>query len=302
MAKINFTCTQCGRSMNLPAQYAGRLATCPQCGRTSAVPFPSAPHRPVEPLVPAQEVDSDATPSTVVRLLPALAYPFRWGGFVILLILTAGLLLLCLSIYLCGFHWSSFRRTAGIYSLEIFTAGYLCTYAVTIIKACANGEDQLPYWPDIEEYNGGIYGALFLVVAAVVLSWGPLIAYQAINLTAFAEFSLQPRDFLAHLLAAWVLFYFPMSLLAIALFESIEAVNPLLVISSIRKIPLPYLQVCSFFFLVFYLNSVLAQYLSPLGIPGLIIRVLLSVYLVIVALRILGLTYLDNARKLNWEV
>ena len=227
MAKINFTCTQCGRILNLPAEYAGRLVKCPHCGHSSAVPFPSTRRTRQQPAVPTQDVDAEVVSTTSASLWPALGYPFRRGGFVIVLILTAGLLLARAFIYLSSFSHSSFRHVAGTYTLDIFAVGYLCLYAITILKSCANGQDDLPYWPDIEEYSGGIYRALFLVTAAVVFSWGPLIAYQAINLTDLAEFTLHPRDPIAHLLAVWALFYFPMNLLAIALFDSAEAVKTL---------------------------------------------------------------------------
>jgi predicted RNA-binding Zn-ribbon protein involved in translation (DUF1610 family) len=207
MAKINFTCTQCGRILNLPAEYAGRLVKCPHCGHSSAVPFPSTRRTRQQPTVPTQDVDAEVVSTTSASLWPALGYPFRRGGFVIVLILAAGLLLARAFIYLSSFSYSSFRHVAGTYTLDIFAVGYLCLYAITILKSCANGQDDLPY-----------------------------------------------------------------------------------------------LQVCSFFFLLFYLNAVLPQYLSSLGVPGLIIRLLLSVYLAIVALRILGLTYLRNARQLNWDV
>ncbi|MBL7152812.1 MAG: hypothetical protein ISS79_03785 [Phycisphaerae bacterium] len=104
----------------------------------------------------------------------------------------------------------------------------------------------------------------------------------------------------------WVLygcgaFFFPMGLLAVVMFDSIRAVNPLLIIGSIF----------STFFQ--YIGLVLFYYIPVLAIPAIIyffghnffvghLAKLVGVYLGMVTAHLLGRFFFRYEEKLNWEV
>ena len=96
---------------------------------------------------------------------------------------------------------------------------------------------------------------------------------------------------------------FPMAFLAVSMFDSVAAVNPLLVIPSILRIPLQYLLT------VLLLGGVLAlrwageaflENLLPIPILAGIVLGFAGLYLLTVEMRILGLLYLANKDRLGW--
>jgi hypothetical protein len=117
-----------------------------------------------------------------------------------------------------------------------------------------------------------------------------------------------PRDhpWAGPALAAAILYgcvCFPMALLAVSVFDSVAAVNPLLVIPSILRIPLQYLLT------VLLLGGVLAlrwtgeaflENLLPIPILVRIVFGFAGLYLLTVEMRILGLLYLANKDRLGW--
>ena len=100
--------------------------------------------------------------------------------------------------------------------------------------------------------------------------------------------------------AVWALFYFPMGLLALALFDSVAALNPVVIVKAIVRIPFRYLLACLLFFLVYYVNASFGGYLAEITFVGMVIQTFFSLYTMMVAMRILGLIYYANAKKIGW--
>ncbi len=96
--------------------------------------------------------------------------------------------------------------------------------------------------------------------------------------------------------------YFPMAFLAVAMFDSVAAVNPLLVIPSILKVPLEYLLTLLLFGSAFAVrwagNQVLPQ-VMPRLLAG-VVSGFIGLYLLTVQVRILGLLYRSRRSALGW--
>ncbi len=95
-----------------------------------------------------------------------------------------------------------------------------------------------------------------------------------------------------------------MAFLAVAMFDSLAAVNPLLIIPSILKIPKEYAMAMGLFLVIMLLRwlsqSVLPQWL---GIPYILPAILgnfVGLYLFAVEARLLGLLYFAKKAELGW--
>ena len=97
--------------------------------------------------------------------------------------------------------------------------------------------------------------------------------------------------------------YFPMAVLAVAMSDSVLAVNPLVVVPAILKVPLEYLVV-----LMVAGTAVAARLAGTLVLPAILpvmvvpglIGTFLALYLATVLMRLLGLMYCANRDKLGW--
>lgn len=90
---------------------------------------------------------------------------------------------------------------------------------------------------------------------------------------------------------------FPMAFLAVTMFDTLGALNPLLIVPSILKVPLAYLVTLAMFGAIFVANWAAFTLLSmvlPIPIVPEIIGSFADLYLTAVEMRILGLLYLSQ--------
>jgi hypothetical protein len=144
----------------------------------------------------------------------------------------------------------------------------------------------------------------------VVLSFGLPIALAIANV-----FDSEIPWIAIILLAMLGCLYFPMCFLAVAMKDTVAAANPLFVIPSILKVPLEYIAAVIVFMSVLgirLLGSVLSEgaevvsestrdmtmLFVSFGVR--IIWIFLSVYLLSVGSRVLGLLYLTKKNTLRW--
>lgn len=104
----------------------------------------------------------------------------------------------------------------------------------------------------------------------------------------------------------WVLygaggFLFPMALLAVILFESLRALNPILLLGSVFSTLVPYCALAAFCY-VFYLLPplVIRCLLGDLWILGYLL-LFLTFYLALVLAHVVGRFYWRNQERLNWD-
>ncbi len=289
MGEVRFCCEGCGASLVVGQEYAGRQAKCPKCGQSSAVPAETPKAVESGPVVAEDVSASQGKELFGLKLAGAFGYPFKGSGIVLLIVATG-----CLAVleFLSGLPF--------VWLLQVFFGGYLCAYYINVIGSSAGGEEELPDWPDFTNLWDDILRPILLFAAAFLVSLAPLIIYVQRNLWALLHGEQELPQSVVYFSMAWFLAYLPMSLLAVALFDSLKALNPITIIGAIVKIPLRYLQACVLFFLVYYVNTSLAEYLDAIAVVGLVIRVFFSLYMTMVGMRILGLIYHANAKKLGW--
>lgn len=192
---------------------------------------------------------------------------------------------------------------AGI-TLEICAGGYLFTFLQAIIHSTAAEDREMPDLPGMTNFSDDILLPFFRLLGLFLACFG-----IAIPLAIWAG----PIPALAGGVFGGL--YFPMAFLAVAILDSIGAVNPLVVIPSIFKVPIEY------FVTVLLLGFVYA--LGPFGdfvlgaaFPrGLLSHSMgetlaylaasafwgfMSFYFMIVTVHILGLLYVSKKEKLAW--
>jgi len=183
--------------------------------------------------------------------------------------------------------------------LTVFGVGYLTAYLRLNLNASALGEDKMPDWPEMS----GIVSAFFELVGTVAFSFAP-----AIGLTIFAAVHGGDGDtaWLGWTTTALILLgcvYFPMAFMAVSMYDSITAVNPLLVVPSISKVLREYALTVVLLTVILVLRWLLKNELPallPVPLLPTIISSLVGLYLLIVEMRILGLLYRNKKHELGW--
>jgi FHA domain len=237
------------------------------------------------------------------RLPGAFVYPFRGSGLLVLLVST---FVLALMDFLGSWGFIFF------FFLKIIAYGYLFSFMQNLIHATANEEEQMPDLPGFDEVLGG---ALRLAVTVLVSFGVPIL------LSALKVYSALPDSNMgiptSVILATMVLgcLYFPMAFLAVAMKDTAFAANPLVVIPAIFKVPLGYLVTTMLVIGIFVLRQFggaaaglaagtshhthdMSRMFMAFGLRA--AWSLVSIYLLTVSMRILGLLYVTNKQKFGW--
>jgi len=229
----------------------------------------------------------------------AFRYPLKGDGAILLV--GGGILFLLVDAakfilrFIPGYGW------VLLLLLTIFGVGYLTRYLQTIITSSAQGENDMPDWPELSDYSGEVTSPFFQLVGLAAFCFAP-----AAGLTIYATFS-EGGAWLGWATTASMCFgviYFPMAFMAVAMFDSLVAVNPLLVIPAVLKIPKEY-GLAIVLFVVILILRWLGETVLPnlLGIPYIlpsIVANFFGLYLFAVEMRILGLLYLMKKDELGW--
>ncbi|MEI9961451.1 MAG: FHA domain-containing protein [Limisphaerales bacterium] len=243
---------------------------------------------------PDESFESDQSFFSLIR--GAFKYPLKGDG--VMLLIGGGIFFLLID------GATFFAKFAFIYGLmallflTVFGVGYLTSFLRRILTSTAIGENRMPDWPDITDFGSDIFSPFIQLLGTVFFCFAP-----AILLTIFATAG---NTWLGWAVTACILFgcaYFPMAFTAVAMFDSVTAVNPLLVIPSILKIPLEYLLTIIIFaviLLVRWLGEAVLPELVPIPFLPAIFANFFGLYLLTVEMRILGLLYLTKKRELGW--
>jgi hypothetical protein len=229
------------------------------------------------------------------RLPGVFIYPFKGAGVIILLIASVIFALLDQS------SWFMFMATMAV-------LGYVFTFMQSIIHSTAAGDEEMADLPPFD----GLFGAFFMLAGTVAVSFGIPIGLAVAKILFDAE-GIPTSALIATSVLGCL--YFPMAFLAVAMKDSVMAANPLVVIPAMFKVPLEYF-VTSVFVICVYgvrlLGDSLSSAAAGVGLHtrdmstlfmtfGLrIFWTLLSVYLLTVSMRILGILYLTKKRQLGW--
>ncbi len=296
-AFAHFVCTRCRRPLcdlcvSSQPTATGHQAFCKSCG-VVAMPV---------------RVTIEAPPEkNFSRELPrALAYPFHGKGVLVLIV--AAMIFGALDLLTLGL-----RVILGIFGIIIgmitnaVAVGGLFSYVQNIINATAIGDDEPPDLPGLED----LWGNLLKLLGVTLASFGP-----ALVVAYFAIFQEQPAAGIALIPAViFGCFYFPMAFLAVAINDNVMSCNPLVVVPSILKVPVEYIVTVVLVGGVFGLRWVGDAVSGALVGPSLFTTSMLkmfllfalralwafiSIYLLTVTMRILGVLYATKKDRLGW--
>ena len=220
-------------------------------------------------------------PSFYQQLPGILAYPFLGNGKWMLAIGTVLYVLVSFAAMFSGKVW-------------MLLIGYAALYGQAIIHASAHGDDRGPQWPEME----GLRTACFQFLGTCFVSFLPLLA--VVFFVDHEEGWVLPASIVAGLFGVT---YLPMALMSVAMFDSITAVNPVVVLPAIKRIPLPYLTTVVLFSLLVGLSrglELLLNFVIPIPFVPIVVMSIFSTYLFTVEMRLLGVMYRANRHDIGW--
>jgi hypothetical protein len=229
------------------------------------------------------------------QLPGAFLYPFRGTGLLILIIATI--------------VFAALDFISGPFTILLTMAvlGYVFLFMQNIVHATAAEEKEMPGLPDFD----GLFGAFFTLVGTVIMSFGPAIGLLIAKAT-------NPDTIPTAAVTAGVVFgcvYFPMAFLATAMKDTALASNPLIVVPAIIKVPLEYLVTVILLGGIFGVRALGDYFSSEAGDVAFSTRsvstmfgafgfqalwAFISMYLLTITMRILGLLYVTKKGKLAW--
>jgi hypothetical protein len=266
---------------------------CPRCG-ADLTKAPEAPKSVSPRRLPRQKPELHP-PSFWAALPHAFGYPFNLKGIFILILGTVLIVIVGIIQFIVLF--AGLMGMIAQIIIAVFTVGYVGSYMFRIISETGGGEDNPPSLPGLADYVEDIIIPFGQLLATFLVAAAPLLIYW---LACFI-FRIPSQKIVSLVLFIYALIYIPMGLTAVAMFGSASALNPLLVIGSIFKVPLHYLGA-----LVFLGLSSVVQFLSKMAVlpqvPVLsaILSIFISLYFLMVNMRVLGLIYRYDEEKLGW--
>jgi hypothetical protein len=230
------------------------------------------------------------------RIPGAFVYPFRGFGLAILILATI------------VFGGAEYLNTIGIGGPLLWIAiyGLLFLFMQNIIHTTASDENEPLGFPDA----GGLFGAAFQLGATVLVGFGPAIG---LVVAKFFDVDIPGGAIIAAVILGCL--YFPMAFLAVAMKDTVMAANPLVVIPAIVKVPLEYLVTSLLLVGVYGLRQsgdLLSTLAGGISLHTRDMKVLLlalalqavwsfvSIYLLTVSIRILGLLYISKKERFGW--
>jgi len=214
-----------------------------------------------------------------------------------------------------GLAWGRYTQQAGLIAVVVvlgivFTGmalGYFFSFAQSIINSTAVDDDVLPDLPGLDD----VWGNLFKLLGVALMSFGPALALAFFVI-------VQQQSALGIALIPAVIFgclYFPMAFLAVAIKDDVMACNTLVVVPSILKVPVEYTITVVLVGGVFGIRWVGDAVSDALVGPALFttsmskmflffglraIWAFISIYLLTVTMRVLGVLYITKKHRLGW--
>jgi hypothetical protein len=283
-APARYLCNKCNRTFCelcvTSRNVAGKtIKTCRSCGVECApVQFQAA-----------------AAKSFYAGLAGAFTYPFKGAGIIIVI---------CATI---AFAALNFVR-GGIFGIFMTIAIYggIFLFLQNIIHTTTSDESEDMSFPDFN----GLFGAAFQLLVTFIASFW---LWTALVVAKFFDVDIPVSAIIASRILGII--YFPMAFLAVAMKDSPLAANPLVVLPAMVKVPVQY-GITVLLLLAVYGISAFGDTLSSQAGHSMMMTKdmstffvsvgikcalgLVSVYLLCVTMRILGLFYNASKGKLGW--
>lgn len=312
---IRFTCQHCAAKLTAREDRAGKVSRCPRCKKELTIPDPPAAlpeivkakkneptliepalqSGPPTPQAPRDENACEPQPEESrpkatsadarERRLPwpavILLYPANTSGIIHLVVLLIFSGLLAPALNPLYWHQPPIMHLA----LLVIVAGYCLFYLTGCIRDSAGGETKAPDVNQLPERldTDAIISKLFAIFVWTAFCLGPPLVCAIAGRT----------DYLLWLLVGYAVFYAPIALLAVVMFDSVRALSPLLIVPSIVSVFLPYL--------LLVLGLILSFVLMGLLYRRTLLGSIICAYLLMVLAHILGRFYLRYEDRLNWE-
>lgn len=266
------------------------------------VPPPIATGRTAAEAIAALTPTTHEEPSFYSRIPGAFVYPFKKSGIILLILATV---LFTVLDFLSSASSPSIsgrvRVTRFSLLITVISLGYLFAYMQKVIAHSAQGEDEMPDFPDITEWWSDILQPFLFFAGTLLVSLLPAIAILvSMGQNEMVGLGLFPA-------LAFGAFYLPMALLAVAVTDNFLGLSPHVVVPSILRTFVPY---CVTFVLLVVLVTVrVAGGLAvrevpveqvPLKILATVVMEFFSLYLLMVEMRILGLLFRSYRSRLGW--
>ena len=195
--------------------------------------------------------------------------------------------------------------TIVLFLIAITITGYLYYYFFECIRDSAKGGIRAPEnigsMPDRSE----ALTQLWDIFVSIIIFWGPILGYFVyINLLHVENPGKEYNpmtDTIFWILLGYGIFFFPVGILALAMFSSSSAYNPVLWITSIFSTFFQYCGLIIFFIILALLVFRIARSFQGGVFNGVILNAIFM-YLAMVAAHLLGRFYYNNSEKLKWEV
>ncbi|MBU6401120.1 MAG: DUF4339 domain-containing protein [Verrucomicrobia bacterium] len=221
------------------------------------------------------------------RVIGAFDYPLKGDGVVLVI---GGGVLSVVTGWLAGVLVVSLL-------VVLFVTGYVLAYGQKIIESSASGDANMPTWPDFSNIMEDILAPYFQFLATTTLCVaGPFWLWRSLALGHSGP---------GLLVIAWMvmgLFCLPMAWLAVTMYNTVAALNPILIARSISRVPGHYLLTVVVLCGVLLAEYGVHRFLAALPVP--ILSPFLSgcaaVYFLAVLARVLGLLYFVNRARLGW--
>jgi len=323
---IEFECNNCRQKFRVPDALAAKRSRCPNCKAPLTIPGsflrpgsdqqqPLSDSKSSDPYDPAllqlpEQLRPVSRPADIEQLLAAcqldtaqplpqrkhpwpidiFLYPFSAAAMLTLSVIFGVPLLLDIFAGLVG-PFFMFVMFPGMI-IKIILGLYLYWYLAECVRDSAAGGIRAPDTIAKVPGIGDLFGQVLKIFLCLLILAAPaLLYYQRPGTSSWLLWLL--------LVLADVLF--PMALLAVIQFDSIFALNPLLLLGSIFRTIVPYLG------LVLMLTGVvlLLKYLTEASRGSILARAalrVLSLYLALVGAHLLGRFYFRYKQKLNWDL
>jgi len=285
---------------------------CPRCGRFfCALCVTTQPERGADrpccrscgvacrPVVPEEPADARGFLKLAVE---AFVYPLRGHGP---WVLGAGTLFFVVLEGVARLAEFPLLGLVLLILLGVFTTGYLFQYVKEIVHTTAVGRDELPDWPDLDDWMEDMLRPFAQMLVLGVVCFGPALVAE-VWMPAGLEERLGTAGVAGVVWGLRILgmLVFPMAMLGLAMADGLAGLNPVLLLGSILRIPGPYLVAAGLFEAVMFLYWKAPDGLEkwlPVPVLSWIAGYLAGFYLLAVAARILGLLYRTQRDRLGWE-
>ncbi len=315
---IEIYCQYCGQKISVPLTYAEKEGKCPKCKKPLVASWTKPAYDLTLMDVPKLDENREVPGQAVVAETPTARVPettgkrrFPWPIDMLFYPTSkAGLInygVIVLTPFLLGTLTKLLHQAAEQYMIfliiyipmlgltfiaVLFLSFYLLWYLCECIRDSADGYVRAPRGLIRSAGFADMFWQYIRIILCILFFVGPAIIYYLQN---------EKPDVIFWALIVYAALFFPMSLLAVAMFESLAGLNPIMLFGSIVRTFFPYCAIVSVFVLTTF-----QIWQRILILPGSLVSNLIKqgvlIYLGMVSAHLLGWFFHRYEKELNWEV